>query len=275
MRKIHGLRVLDREDIIQTCPSFYAEQPKHDVSEKYEFINSRDVALQLWDAGWMLTQATEQRSNQIKNRGFTKHLLRFAHKDFAYEAERTEIVIMNSHNRSAALRMLSGVHIFACLNGLISASREFDSFSIRHIGMSVEAQVEYALTNMAQEAEKIAARIKLWKELDIAPEMQHKFARAAHILVWGDKEHAPVDASRLLWPRRTEEESFSNYKLPTPNLWTTMNVIQENVMKGGLRGTTSSGARHRTRAIRAIDRGVSFNQTLWQMTEIMAGKLAA
>lgn len=263
---------MEQHDFERNCPSFYAEAPKGDVSDEYVFLNTREIALQLWDSGWMPVHATEQRSNDITNRGFTKHIVRWAHPEFVHEGERVELVGMNSHNRSAAFQLMLGVEVFACLNGQIVADQEFGHFSIKHIGTSVESQVKYALKEMMEIGEGIGSKVETWKALHMNGQDQHKLARAAHIMVWGN--NAPVDAARLLWPRRMEEEGW-HHKVPRPNLWTTMNVIQENVMKGGLRGTNSAGAFHRTRPITAIDRGVKFNQSLWQMSEIMATQLAA
>jgi hypothetical protein len=51
-------------------------------------------------------------------------------------------------------------------------------------------------------------------------------------------------------------------------------VIQENIVRGGLKGTTrgSNGRMRRTttRPVKALDRNIKLNQALWVLTEKMA-----
>ena len=52
------------------------------------------------------------------------------------------------------------------------------------------------------------------------------------------------------------------------DLWTTLNVIQENVIAGGLAAVR--GRRSTTRNIRAIDQNMRLNKSLWEMAETIA-----
>ena len=58
------------------------------------------------------------------------------------------------------------------------------------------------------------------------------------------------------------------------DLWTTFNVVQENIIRGGLRGRKrGSNGRMRnmtTRPVKALDRNIKLNQALWVLTEKMA-----
>jgi translation initiation factor 1 (eIF-1/SUI1) len=61
-------------------------------------------------------------------------------------------------------------------------------------------------------------------------------------------------------------------------MWTTLNVVQENVIKGGLQGvaitTDERGRRQRrnvtTRQVNGIDQDVKLNRALWTLAEKMA-----
>ena len=67
------------------------------------------------------------------------------------------------------------------------------------------------------------------------------------------------------------------------DLWTTLNVIQENVMRGGLSARASAsmdqhgrwrrGRVVTTRAVNNIDQGVKLNRALWVLGARMAGLL--
>jgi hypothetical protein len=47
------------------------------------------------------------------------------------------------------------------------------------------------------------------------------------------------------------------------SLWLTYNVVQENLVTGGLQGRSASGRTSRTRAIRAIREDIRINVGLW------------
>ncbi|MBO0796308.1 MAG: DUF932 domain-containing protein, partial [Ktedonobacteraceae bacterium] len=52
------------------------------------------------------------------------------------------------------------------------------------------------------------------------------------------------------------------------DLYTTMNVVQENAIRGGIsRRDRTTGRRHTTRQIRGIDQNVRVNRLLWQFSQ--------
>jgi hypothetical protein len=74
-----------------------------------------------------------------------------------------------------------------------------------------------------------------------------------------------------LLPRRHDDQAS--------DLWTTFNVVQENVIRGGLTavGRDANGRRRRTttRAVNGIDQDVRLNKGLWVLAERMAEIKAA
>ena len=104
------------------------------------------------------------------------------------------------------------------------------------------------------------------KVIDITPDERNIFAMSAHNLVYDDLESAPIQPDQLLSERRYDDKGN--------DLWTTFNVVQENIMRGGLKGRTrgSNGPLRRTttRPVKALDLNVKLNQALWYLTEKMA-----
>jgi hypothetical protein len=279
MKKINGINVLETADIERHCPSFYATAPKADVSEKYAFLNTRDIAVQLWGEGWMPVYAREARSVDRSNRGLTRHVVRWAHRDLAVNGERIELVGVNSHNRATAFTFMAGIFRLVCSNGMIAKTADFGSFKVRHVG-DIHVQVQAAVKGIANAAHGIARRMDEFKAIELTPDEQGVFAATAHRFIYGE-DPAPIRPEQLLRPRRYTDaagETYNRYNraaLPKPDLWTTFNVVQENVIKGGLRGRGSTGRRMKTRAVKSIDRDVKLNQALWAMTETMAELKAA
>lgn len=55
-----------------------------------------------------------------------------------------------------------------------------------------------------------------------------------------------------------------------PSLWTTFNVVQENLIRGGLKGVGSTGRNMTTRAVASVHENVKLNKALWNLTQKMA-----
>ena len=51
------------------------------------------------------------------------------------------------------------------------------------------------------------------------------------------------------------------------NLWTCLNKVQENLLRGGLSRLTASGRRTRTRRITSIAEDVRINGRVWDLAE--------
>ena len=260
MKNINGLNVLETSDFTRLCPSFYATAPVAKASDQYAFINTRDIALQLWKEGWMPVYAKEQRSNKRENRGFTKHVVRWAHKDYrTSDGDRIEIVGTNSHNLSARFNFMAGIFRLVCSNGLIIQTANMGSFSVIHKGDIVE-QVQEAVSGIAANAAKVSARIDDMKSIELSPEEMNLFALSAHKYVYGEEtDKAPVAPVKLLSTRRSVDAKS--------DLWTVYNRVQENVIKGGLRDYRRS--RRSTRRITSITKDVKLNQALWTLAEGM------
>ena len=88
------------------------------------------------------------------------------------------------------------------------------------------------------------------------------FARAALSLKYDDPvKPPPITEAQLLQPRRLGDDR--------PDLWSTFNRVQENLVQGGLSARTTNGRRSHTRAIQGIDQNVKVNRALWILAEEM------
>ena len=99
------------------------------------------------------------------------------------------------------------------------------SFSHKHIGFDGQAFMDSAY-QIAEGAGEIATHVEDLKTIDLAPNEKGVFAMAAHKLVYDDVDNAPILPGQLLKERRYDDKGN--------DLWTTFNVVQENIMKGGI-----------------------------------------
>ena len=92
------------------------------------------------------------------------------------------------------------------------------------------------------------------------------FAEAAHSLRFDDSPIGQiVTPDKFLKVRRSEEANASD-------LFSVFNVVQENVIKGGLTGYARERGqfkRVRSREVKGIDQNIKLNKALWTLAEKM------
>jgi len=122
-------------------------------------------------------------------------------------------------------------------------------------------EVMDSATHMLEAAQEMS-------EIRLQPEEQLAFARAAHAIRFeeGDNMGAAIEPQQLIRARRRQEVGATD-------LFTTFNIAQENIIKGGQSGwTRDANGRHRRtsmRAVNSIDENTKLNRALWTLTEEM------
>jgi hypothetical protein len=200
-------------------------------------------------------------------------MLRFRHATLELRVGDTlaEVVCLNSHDGSSRYKLMAGLFKLLCLNGMILPAGPTSEVSVRHTGNIVDEVIEgsrLVLDNARDSLEKP----RVWSQLQLTGPQRTAFAEAARVLRFGDKDgnvgEAP-NAGQLLHVRRPEEAG----KL---DLWSTFNVVQENVIRGGLgyrrsSDATRGGVRHmHSRAVGGINDDVRLNRALWVLAEKLA-----
>lgn len=255
-------RTLTRDDIRTLTPSVFATTPWEGMSQSYRFIPTADVLGLLEDQGFRVTSARQSRTRIPGKAPFTRHMLRLRHESHLDDrSEVPEVVLLNSHDRSSAYRVFSGVFRLVCENGMIVQSADFGSFSIRHSGSrDLFQQVRDATAQIMEGVPAIMNRIKAWKEIILPRPRQVEFAREA----WNLKPNDAIPSVWLLTARRDEDMTLPD---ASRDLWRTTNVIQESLVRGGLTGRNERGRRVTTRPVKAVEADMRINRRLWEMAE--------
>lgn len=264
---------LDDDKIRSVAPSVFAENP-HDVrSELYGFVPTYAVLHGLRAQGFQV-YSVQQAASGPDRRGHAKHMLRLRHaktvEQWRGKDEIPEIVLLNSHDGSTSFRLASGVMRFICMNGLISMDRGGKDIRVDHRGEVIDDIIDAAFT-VVENTHEIAHIIPAMKALPLRESEREVFATIARDTRW-DEEEAPITPEQLLVPRRSNDTGT--------DLWTTYNVIQENIIRGGIGGQirTERGSFRRTttREVVGIDQNVNVNRALWNMaSRVMEMKVAA
>ncbi len=251
---------LTNQDILDAAPSVGAVSPHAEVSDRYQMIPTIAIVDMMRKEGWQPMQVSEVRAKEEGRRGFQKHLIRFQHNDLILGDEAIDAVLVNSHDRSCAYQFFTGVYRFICSNGMIVGDT-FERISIRHMNFQPEEVIE-ASYKILDDAPAIGEKIKEMKSIALTDAEKAAYAGAALQLVYDETDQAPYRAEKLLSPKRSYDRD--------PDLWKTFNSVQENIMKGGIRGLNPKTRKPvTTRQITSIDKNVKLNRALWTLTEKM------
>jgi hypothetical protein len=120
-------------------PSVFNAIPKSVASDRYQPFSTLQVINLLSDYGYMPTQIRQKYSlkNASENDKFQQHVVRFAHKDQDLTApEYHEIIIYNSTDANASLKLLNGYWRAICSNGVVIGNGEQDI--VKHFKNNLE-----------------------------------------------------------------------------------------------------------------------------------------
>ena len=255
------------EQIQKVAPSVFATDSWSETSKRYRFIPTTTVLNKLRDKGYNVTNVQQSRT-RIEGKGeFTKHLLRLRHDDYVNPVnvgdEVPEIVLVNSHDRTSSYQIYLGIFRLVCTNGLIVASTKIESLKIRHSGSGhLNRQILRIADKVSSEAPKVFNRISEYKTIDLDQDQQIDFATKARDIL---KTTLDVQPERLLRVRRYADRGNG-----TNTLWNVSNIVQENIVRGGVLARNSQGNFRHTSQIKNIQNNVRVNRELWKLTDDIA-----
>jgi hypothetical protein len=258
---------LTDEQIQHIAPSVFATEPHESRKESYAYIPTSRVLQGLRNEGF-LPFAVGQSRSRIPGKGeFTKHLLRFRkaeHTNLVPGQEVPEIIVVNSHDGTSSYQIAGGIFRVVCSNGLIVGD-DIANVRVRHSGRILDNVIEGSY-QVIQDVDRAIPIIEAWKSQALAADQQLAYAEAALDLRWdrddAGNSTAPISASKLLGVRRYDDRGN--------DVWRTFNTVQENLIRGGLRGIGSTGRRTSTRAVASVTENVKLNKALWTLTSKLA-----
>jgi hypothetical protein len=280
---VNTASALTASQLRSMVPSAYATSKHESRSARYTYIRTSEVIDGLIANGFQPVQAFQGGSRIEGKAEFTKHLIRF--RQIGAQLSKVgdtlpEVVLINSHDGTSSYKLFAGLFRLVCSNGLIIADKMLGELTVPHKGDIVDNVIDGSFQIIGQ-AKKTLERVEDWSVLALTAGEQDAFAEAAHTLRFADAEgktDTPITAAQLLRPRRLDDmrdgASYGENR-PAADLYRTLNVVQENVIRGGLSGYARNAETRRTRRvttreINGIDQNVRLNRALWQLAERMA-----
>ncbi len=258
-----NFKTLNHDQIRRLAPSVFADHAHIDTSSKYGFINTLDIMERMQNEGFMVTKADQSSVRDEGKQAFTKHMLRFRHVDAKPVVNGTlpEIIMFNSHDRSSGFSVEAGLFRLICSNGLVVPTGEtFGSVRMRHSKNASDDAIE-GVYSVIENVPNIAAQLENMNGTLLTRDEQVIFAEEALLLRW-DEGSAPITVNQALSPRRNDDRKTDVY--------TTLNVLQENLIRGDILGRDRNNRLRRTRAVESINADTKLNKGLYSLAAKMA-----
>ena len=269
-------RPLSETELRKLAPSIFAVTAHESRSERFQPVCTYDVIRALETEGFGVVGAVQALTRVPGKADFTKHCLRIrSFKDdrqYAVGDTVFEMKLVNGNDGTSPYNLMGALFRIACLNSMVSKTADIDEVKIRHTGRDIIGRVIEGTYQVLDQAETVLAAPQDWSQIILSRDAKDALARAAHTVRFSDAEGnvaTPIEPHQLLTPRRFADRGS--------DLWTAFNVVQENVIRGGVTaiGRTSEGNARRTttRAIKGIDQDIRLNRALFTLGQEMAAIL--
>lgn len=249
------MNILTLDQLQQVVPAAFADEPADHVSDRYSFISTRNVIEQLAERDWFPVKASQ--SAKVRDPRHATHQIVFRKlgDNIKLGDVSPELNLFNNHMALRRISMRAGFYRWICKNGLVVAVPGFvdERFDRIHID-DTAFEFEKAFAVAIERLDSAAEQIEVWRNTELNFGERMDFAAKAILL----KNHDdPV------WSKHFDAREYLNSRRPTDrgsDLWTIFNVVQENIMKGGVQG-----AYRATRPITQVAEVQRINEGLWQL----------
>jgi hypothetical protein len=240
----------------EKVPAVFAPGAHERTSASYTFISTERVLAALGSAGFLPVEARQ--SGRSRSPVHARHLIRLRRRFETIELRDAipEILFLNSHDGTSAYQLRVGLFRVVCTNGLVVSTGVFPVWRVMHRGDVVEDVVQAAL-QISERFELLATSVERMERTQLDRLQQLDFAAEALAMRFPKDLPGAVEPSRFLVPRRSEDVGN--------DLWRTFNVLQENLLRGGIPRRSASNRLTRTRRITAIREDVRLNSALWEL----------
>jgi len=249
---------LTLDDVRRRAPAVFAESAHERTSSTYTFVPTDRVLTGLMQAGFVPVEARQTRARY--GLSHARHVVRLRRRFETVQLRDAvpEVVFLNSHDGTSAYQLRVGIFRVVCTNGLIVSVGSFPSIRVAHRGDIVEEVVASAL-DISERFGVLAGRVERMEQRLLPKDEQIAFAERALSVRFPEPMESGIRPAQLLSCHRVDD--LGN------DLWSVLNKVQENLLRGGLVRLAASGRRSRTRRITSIREDVRINSRLWDLAE--------
>lgn len=266
---------ITNDELIRIAPSLGQTSAYHDRSNRFVPLPTIEFVKVLRDEGFVPFQVAENRVRKEDKETFQRHMVRFKPIERVTLANGVDyqFALINANDGTSALKMMAAWFRMWCENGGYAVDQEIKSLNVTHAGRDKTIEnVVNATYSLANQVPQLADIIQRQNDLRLTEPERIAFSRAALELRWQSEEReengelirirtAPIEPERLLKVKRNADMG--------QDLFTTMNVVQEHLIRGGDEGLNRNNGLTTTRAVNSITENTRINSALWVLAREM------
>lgn len=248
------MNTLTLENLRTIVPAAFAESPASNVSDRYSFIPTEPLINLMAGRGWYPTDARQ--SKRVTNAAHTTHMITFRQADARVKVGDVtpQLTLFNNHAAQRRATLRAGFYRWLCGNGLVVSVGIVD---IRgdyiHIdGASFNFEEDFA--NAINRLDGACKQIAEWTNVELNFVQQQQFAYDSILIRNNDDKYWSNHFNPFDFLARRRDGDRGN------DLWTVFNVVQENILKGGVQGAVRT-----TKPITQVKEIQRINESLWQL----------
>jgi hypothetical protein len=227
------------------------------LSDKYKLAKTSEMVKRIEGLGFTMDKFVALKTRKKERQGFQKHRAIFTSPDLKATADGVpQLLLTNSHDGTSSVVLQLGFFRFVCSNGLVVGDNIIEPVRVRHSGNGFDERLIVAINHIVAQAHKLTESIDKMKSTLLSPSEIIAFQREALTKRLGD---AKIESFSM--PVYRDEDKATD-------LFTVMNVIQENLIRGGARVILEQDGKRKDKAIRRVNSLVSqteINTMLWDL----------
>jgi hypothetical protein len=245
---------------VQVTPTIETfDQKFHTLTDKYKLAKTRDIVDRIVSLGFTLDKFVANKTRKKERQGFQKHRAIFTSPLMKATADGIpQLLLTNSHDGTSCIELRLGFFRMVCANGLVIGTSLVPEIRLRHTGADLDDRLIAAIDNIVAQAPKLTDSIDKMKSTILTQAEITAFQREALQKRLGD---AKIESFSV--PSHRVEDNASD-------LFTVMNVVQENLIRGGARVLVEQDGKRKDKAIRRVNSLITqteINTMLWDLAE--------
>jgi hypothetical protein len=254
--KYHRPTPLTEQEIRESAPSVFAEEPSGHVSEKYTFIPTTQVIQDMEELGWRVYSAEQRTARTRVRNNHTKHLLRFRNDRLdTIMGCYPEITLTNSHDGRNAFQFYVGLFRPEDKSSFVIKHTKLEGLRIKHQWYTLD-EVRSVTQKVIDHLPILIEQSELLGSTTISTAEQRQYVLSAMMTRWG-KDYPNILTQVVMNPVRGQNVT----------LWDAFNNVQDKILNGGITYELPSKRKQTVRAITNVDLKISINEKLWEVTQ--------
>lgn len=227
------------------------------LSDKYRLAKTSDIVKRIEGLGFTMEEFVAMKVRKKERQGYQKHRAVFTSPLLKATSDGVpQLLLTNSHDGTSSVILQLGFFRVICSNGLVVGNNIIEPIRVRHSGNDFDERLIVAINHIVAQAHKLTESIDKMKATILSPSEIIAFQREAL-----QKRLSDAKIESFTMPIHREQDKSAD-------LFTVMNVIQENLIRGGARVLVEQDGKRKDKAVRRVNSMVTqteINTMLWEL----------